>query len=109
MWMFEVELSDRRRLHAYKHIDTRRYIHLAADGKAFAYLSAEQYRPIPAADVLAAIFAPLPGLWGVTANQVAESWAAVARLGADHVPDLNRSWRCVVCDRPWDVDDWNGE
>jgi hypothetical protein len=37
MWMFEVELSDGTRLHAYKHQWTRRYIHLTPDGRAFAY------------------------------------------------------------------------
>ncbi len=37
MWMFEVELTDGRRLHAYKHWWTRRYIHLTPDGDAFAY------------------------------------------------------------------------
>ena len=35
--MFEVELSDGTRLHAYKHRWTRRYIHLTGDGRAFAY------------------------------------------------------------------------
>jgi hypothetical protein len=33
MWMFEVRLSDGTPLHAYKHIDTRRYLHLASDGR----------------------------------------------------------------------------
>jgi hypothetical protein len=37
MWMFEVELEDGRRLHAYKHWWTRRYLHLAHDGRAFVY------------------------------------------------------------------------
>ncbi len=37
MWMFEVELEDRCRLHAYKHWWTRRYIHLTLNGKAFVY------------------------------------------------------------------------
>ncbi len=37
MWMFAVELEDGRRLEAYKHWWTRRYIHLALDGRAFAY------------------------------------------------------------------------
>jgi hypothetical protein len=37
MWMFEVELEGGIRLHAYKHWWTRRYIHLAADGRAFAF------------------------------------------------------------------------
>ena len=35
MWMHEVRLSDGRRLHSYKHIDTRRYLHLDAEVNAF--------------------------------------------------------------------------
>jgi hypothetical protein len=42
MWMFEVELEDGLRLHAYKHWWTRRYIHLALDGRAFVYEHPEQ-------------------------------------------------------------------
>jgi hypothetical protein len=38
MWMHEVELADGTSVHAYKHIATRRYFHLAHDGRAFAYL-----------------------------------------------------------------------
>ena len=35
MWMHEVRLSDGSRPHAYKHASTRRYLHLAGDGRAF--------------------------------------------------------------------------
>jgi hypothetical protein len=28
MWMFEVELESGLRLHAYKHIETRKYLHI---------------------------------------------------------------------------------
>ena len=37
MWMFEVELEGGVRLHAYKHIVTRRYLHLTEDGRAFFF------------------------------------------------------------------------
>jgi hypothetical protein len=43
MWMFEVELEDGRRLHAYKHRRTRRYLHLDAEGRAFAYTPEGRY------------------------------------------------------------------
>lgn len=45
MWMFDVELADGTRLHAYKHWWTRRYVHLADDGRAFYYVwvDAETY------------------------------------------------------------------
>ena len=81
MWMFEVELSNGKRLHAYKHIDTRRYVHLDRDGAAFVYEEPDRYRTFPVTRVLAAVFAPLIGLAGVTGDQVGASWAAVERLG----------------------------
>jgi hypothetical protein len=80
MWMSEIELDDGRRVQAYKHRDTRRYIHLDEDGEAFVYESRGRYRSVPAADVLTAVFVVLPGLWGVTDEQIARSWAAVERL-----------------------------
>lgn len=38
MWMFEVELEDGTRLHAYKHYWNRRYLHLSARGEAYFYV-----------------------------------------------------------------------
>jgi hypothetical protein len=38
MWMFEVELENGTRLHAYKHWETRRYLHLDHGGRAFVYI-----------------------------------------------------------------------
>jgi heme-degrading monooxygenase HmoA len=46
MWMFELELADGGRVHAYKHIATRRYFHLAEDGRAFQYTARGRYVPI---------------------------------------------------------------
>jgi hypothetical protein len=80
MWMFEVELSNGKRLHAYKHIDTRCYVHLDHDGAAFAYLESGRYRSFPVTEVLTAVFAPLTGLRGVSDEQVRASWEAVDRL-----------------------------
>lgn len=80
MWMFEVELSDGTRLQAYKHVDTRRYIHLASDGSAFANQSPDRYVRVVAVDVLAQVFASLPGLAGVTAEQVEASRRALERV-----------------------------
>jgi hypothetical protein len=80
MWMYEVELSDGSSLQAYKHIDTRRYIHLDAGSAAFAYESPGRYREVPAADVLAEVFADLPRLADVTTEQVEASLQAVKRL-----------------------------
>jgi hypothetical protein len=46
MWMHEIELEDGTRVHAYKHVSTRCYMHLAGDGRAFAYLGERRYREI---------------------------------------------------------------
>jgi hypothetical protein len=83
MWMHEVTLDDGRTLQAYKHIYTRRYVHLDSAGKALVHHGRERYRPHPVADALAAVFGPLSGgLLGVTDDQIARSWAAVERLHA---------------------------
>jgi hypothetical protein len=80
MWMFEVRLGDGRSLQAYKHIDTRRYVHLTADGQAYFYEHPERYVSIPPWEIFAAVFRTLPGLGGVTAGQILDSQAAVDRL-----------------------------
>lgn len=46
MWMTEIELDDETRLQAYKHSCTRRYFHLALDGRAYAYVPRGRYREI---------------------------------------------------------------
>ena len=61
MWMHEVRLSDDRWLHAYKHIDTRRYLHLDADANAFEQCSDDRYREIPLTQALRQALHPL---WG---------------------------------------------
>jgi hypothetical protein len=38
MWMFEVELENGIVLHAYKHWETRRYLHLDEAGRAYVYI-----------------------------------------------------------------------
>ena len=83
MWMFEVELSNGTRLQAYKHVDTRRYVHLDHGGAAFVFEPPNSYRNVPTREVLAAVFAPLPGLAGVTDEQITASWTAVRRLTRD--------------------------
>ena len=80
MWMFEVELTNGTSLQAYKHIDTRRYVHLDPDGAAFVFEPPDRYRRFPLADVLAGVFAGLPRLAGVTGEQVSRSWAVLDRL-----------------------------
>lgn len=42
MWMHEIELDDGARLHAYKHRETRRYLHLDHGGRAFVFVWNEE-------------------------------------------------------------------
>jgi len=46
MWMHEVELADGTSVHAYKHIETRRYLHLGEDHRTFVYTDDDRYREI---------------------------------------------------------------
>jgi hypothetical protein len=46
MWMQEQELDDGSVLHAYKHIHTRRYLHLTEDGRAFDYAPCGGFVPM---------------------------------------------------------------
>jgi hypothetical protein len=59
MWMHEVRLSDDRRVHAYKHIDTRRYLFLDAEGNAYGYNEDDRYWPVPLAAALRGAVCPL--------------------------------------------------
>ena len=43
MWMFAVELADGTRLQAYKHRETRGYLHLDGQGRAFVFLGDGRY------------------------------------------------------------------
>jgi hypothetical protein len=50
MWMYAIELADDTRVHAYKHVSTRRYVHLGEDGRAFEYVGEQQYLEVDADD-----------------------------------------------------------
>lgn len=54
MWMGEIRLADGTALHAYKHRDTRRYIHLTADGRAFYNTERGTYKQIEIIEALQA-------------------------------------------------------
>ena len=57
MWMNELVLEDGTRLHAYKSIATRRYLHLAVDGRAFAERANDRYERVTPLEALEAAFA----------------------------------------------------
>ncbi len=42
MWMGAAEFTDGRVVHSYKHIDTRRYLHLDDGGHAYRYISSAE-------------------------------------------------------------------
>lgn len=48
MWMSQVDLADGGVMHAYKHIVTRRYLHLAGDGRTLVLVRPGRYRVIGA-------------------------------------------------------------
>jgi hypothetical protein len=56
MWMFQVDLADGTAVHAYKHIFTRRYLHLGEDGRTFAFTYSGRYCTIDPFDLLMAVF-----------------------------------------------------
>jgi hypothetical protein len=56
MWMFQVDLADGTVVQAYKHIFTRRYLHLAQDGRTFAFTSSNRYRVVDPFDLLMVVF-----------------------------------------------------
>jgi hypothetical protein len=42
-WMGEIELDDASRLHVYRHVRSREYLHLRADGRAYVYIPPPDY------------------------------------------------------------------
>lgn len=77
MWRLEILLEDGTVLHAYKHIETRRPLHLHEDGgRAFAYIDADRYREIDPRVALQAVFAD----WEPTAGEGEDPAAMRAAL-----------------------------
>jgi hypothetical protein len=79
MWMYEVRTPGGLSIHAYKHIDTRDYVHLDHDGNAFAYVGDERYRSIA---LHAALELALRSWWerfGASPEDVASAWTAILR------------------------------
>jgi hypothetical protein len=56
MAMHAVELLDGTVVRAYKHRSTRRYLHLAPDGRAFEYLESDRYREWPVSEAVERAF-----------------------------------------------------
>ena len=70
MWMHEIELEDSSRIHAYKHTATRRYFHIAEDGRTFLYAGRDRYREIDRHQAFAEAFFGLDRLRALTTSRV---------------------------------------
>jgi hypothetical protein len=81
MWMFDLALADGAGVHAYKHVATRRYLHLAEDGRAFVYEGSRRYREIQPRDAIHLAFAGWESLSPEPADMLAH--AALLRLVCD--------------------------
>jgi hypothetical protein len=81
MWMFDLALAEGARVHAYKHVATRRYLHLAEDGRAFVYEGDERYREILPRRAIHMAFAGWESLSPEPGDLVAH--AALRRLATD--------------------------
>jgi hypothetical protein len=81
MWMFDLALAEGARVRAYKHVATRRYVHLAEDGRAFVYEGDERYREILPRRAIHMAFAGWESLSPEPVDLVAH--AALPRLATD--------------------------
>lgn len=79
MWMFELELEDGRRVHAFKHISTRRYLHLDHRAKAFVYMGDNRYRPTDIDFLLEEALRPWWETLDATPEEVAACWTVIER------------------------------
>ena len=71
MWMYEIELEDGARVHAYKDRITRRYLHLAEDGRAFVYTATGRYLEIDHSTAIAGVFLESPNWLPTEAEETA--------------------------------------
>jgi hypothetical protein len=56
MWMYELRLDDGTRVDAYKHVTTRRYLHLSAAGLALQYGLEGRYLGVDLASAITTAF-----------------------------------------------------
>lgn len=56
MWMGEIELLDDTRLHTFKHVATRRCVHIGEDGRLFTHRRPDLYTEIDVATALEFVF-----------------------------------------------------
>jgi hypothetical protein len=79
MWMSEIRLRDGTRVDAYKHVATRRYLHLGQTGTAFVHDVENRYLPMDLAAAITDAFngwecgRPAPGELRLLAATVASA------------------------------------
>jgi hypothetical protein len=56
MWMFALKFDDGAEVHAYKSVTTRQFVHLAADGRAFAHVDQDRYEEVTPRQALEHVF-----------------------------------------------------
>ena len=78
MWMFEALTADGRRVQAYKHRATRRYLHLDDEGLAYAYRR-DRCVPIPLARALEDALQPWWEDLDATPDEIADAHDAIDR------------------------------
>ena len=81
MWMFEVDMENGDRVHAYKHIDTRCYLHLGVSGTAYAYVDEDDYRVVDLGTLLSEALMDW-GAFGATPADLEACERIIARADA---------------------------
>lgn len=79
MWMGSHTHRTGAVLHAYKHLETRRTLHLDAQLRAYVYGPSGRYQPVHTHDALHAVLEPWLSGPTVTAEQAAAYFDALAR------------------------------
>jgi len=76
MWMFEVATRRGERFHAYKHIETRCYIHIDINGNGLGYVPVDdRYRRYPAWVLLRSALRPWWQELQASPEEIAISWS----------------------------------
>ncbi|HUZ29430.1 MAG TPA: hypothetical protein VMU90_09325 [Solirubrobacteraceae bacterium] len=83
MWMSEVELEDGTRLHGYQDEPSRRYLHLADDGRAFYFTREARYRQVDPRTALMALYIDVGDAARLDEVQEAALRLALAKLDRD--------------------------
>ena len=82
MAMFMVDLRGGTRVYAYKHVVTRRHLHLADDGRAFEYVPEGRHRQVEADALLEAALRSWWDDLSASDEDAAACRAAIARARA---------------------------